>query len=199
MNDTTYYSPYSIGGLGNAYDPVSGIMTVTVDAPHGLSGPGLQTATNAVYNGTVGILTITTNGAHGYNTGDYVKIAEKSIVFKCAQDNNSSTHPYPRSTDPIFNKWVQITKKTSTQFSIQVLDSVPSTNTTDHTFVSAASSGILKANNVVAISTNAFTFTCELHLHFHFLLSLFICQKIYRDLWDYFFIRGKSCQKKSLY
>ena len=160
MNDTTYYSPYSIGGLGNAYDPVSGIMTVTVDAPHGLSGPGLQTATNAVYNGTVGILTITTNGAHGYNTGDYVKIAEKSIVFKCAQDNNSSTHPYPRSTDPIFNKWVQITKKTSTQFSIQVLDSVPSTNTTDHTFVSGTTSGILKANSTVGIGTSAFTFTC---------------------------------------
>ncbi len=160
MDGTTYFSPYSIGGLGNAYDPVSGIMTVTTTTPHGLSAAGLQTATAAVYNPHVGIMTITTNGSHGYNTGDYVKIAENSLTFTCAKDNNDSTHTYPRATDPIFNKWVQITKKTATQFSIQVLDSVPSTNTTDHTFVSGTTSGILKANNTVGIGTSAFTFTC---------------------------------------
>jgi len=160
MDSTTYFSPYSIGGLGNAYDPVSGIMTVTTTTPHGLSAAGLQTATAAIYNPHVGIMTITTNGSHGYNTGDYVKIAENSLTFTCAKDNNDSTHTYPRATDPIFNKWVQITKKTATQFSIQVLDSVPSTNTSDHTFVSGTTSGILKANNTVGIGTSAFTFTC---------------------------------------
>ena len=68
MDSTTYFSPYSIGGLGNAYDPVSGIMTVTTTTPHGVSAAGLQTATAAIYNPYVGIMTITTNGSHGYNT-----------------------------------------------------------------------------------------------------------------------------------
>jgi hypothetical protein len=160
IDSTTYFSPYSIGGLGNAYDPVSGIMTVTTTTPHGVSAAGLQTATAAIYNPYVGIMTITTNGSHGYNTGDYVKIAENSLTFTCAKDNNDSNHTYPRATDPIFNKWIQITKKTATQFSIQVLDSVPSTNTSDHTFVSGTVGGILKANNTVGIGTSAFTFTC---------------------------------------
>jgi len=162
MNGTTYYSPYSIGGLGNAYDPVSGIMTVTVDAPHGLSGPGLQTATNATYNGTVGILTITTNGAHGYSNGDYVKILEKSITFKCAQDNNSSNHSYPRSTDPIYNKWMPISNASGSTFEIQVLDSVPSTNITAHTFVSGTTSG----KQIVLLEL------VQVHLHLHVLRTV---------------------------
>ena len=161
VDDTTYYSPYSIGGLGNAYDPVSGILTVTVDNAHGMSAAGFQTATAAVYNPTVGIITITTASNHGYFVGNYVKIEENSLTFTCELDGNQTQHPYPRSTDPIFNKWVSIASTTVNTFAIQVLDSVPSTNTKDHTFVSAASSGILKANNVVAISTNAFTFTCD--------------------------------------
>ena len=161
VDDTTYYSPYSIGGLGNEYDPVSGILTVTVDNAHGMSAAGLQTATNAVYDPVVGIITITTNGAHGYSTGNYVKIEENSLTFTCAQDGDQTQHTYPRSSDPIFNKWIQIQNASGSTFEIQVLDSAPSTNTSVHTFVSGTVSGIQKANNVVAISTNAFTFTCD--------------------------------------
>ena len=174
-NEHTFVSAGSNGITANAggpftanaadYDPTSGILTVTTTASHSFSAAGFQTATNAVYNPVVGIVTITTTGNHGYSNGTYIKLAENSLTFKCAKDGNQSNHTYPRSTDPIFNKWIQISDVTSNTFEIQVLNSTPSTNTSVHTYVSAAASGIQKANNTVGIGTSTLTFTCAQDMH----------------------------------
>ena len=78
-------------------------------------------------------------------TDDYVKIADNSLVFTCAQDNNATNKSYPRSTDPISNKWTKITVSDANTFSVQTLATTPSTNTTVHTFVSAVANSVKRA------------------------------------------------------
>ena len=174
-NEHTFVSAVGSGITANAggpftanaadYDPVSGILTVTTTATHGFTSAGFQTATNAIYNPVVGIVTIITTGNHGYSNGDYVKLAENSLTFTCAKDGNQTNHSYPRRTDPIFNKWIQIADVTSNTFEIEVLNSTPSTDVSAHTYVSAAASGIQKANNTVGIGTSTLTFTCAQDMH----------------------------------
>ena len=64
------------------------------------------------YTPSTGVVTITagvlTNG-HGFSDGDYVKIKDHSITLTCTMDSNGSNHTYPRPSDPISGKWVQIT------------------------------------------------------------------------------------------
>ena len=103
-----------------------------------------HTATDAVYDPATGVITITTFSDHRMDNGDWIKLADDSLTFTCQQDNDATNHSYPRATDPISGKWIQIfdAVEVTNQFSIRVLDSVPSTNTTIHTFVSATANGI---------------------------------------------------------
>ena len=98
-----------------------------------------HTATDAAYNPTTGILTSTIND-HGMVSGDFVKIADDSLTFTCTE--GAGNHTYPRPTDPVSGAWLEISNVTSNTFDVQVLDALPSTNTTVHTFVSATSGGV---------------------------------------------------------
>ena len=125
-----------------------------------------HTATNALYNPTSGILTLTV-AAHGIKAGDWVKLDDDSLTFTCAQDGNGTNHTYPRSSDPISGRYVQVAAVTTDTFDIQVLDSAPSTNTTTHTFVSAAANGIKQKRDrsyntavpITAVETTVHTVT----------------------------------------
>ena len=64
------------------------------------------------------------------------------MTFTCAEDGDGSNHTYPRSTDPVSGKWLRIRNVTTDTFKVRVLDFIPSTNTTTHTFVSATSNGL---------------------------------------------------------
>ena len=143
------------------YDPQSGIMTVTTSSVHGFAAADVTSVSDATYNPTTGIVTLQTANAHGFSNGDYIKVAEKSLVFTCTQDDNSSEHPYPRKTDPIFNKWIQISNVTSNTFDIQVLLNLPSSNTTVHTLVSSEPNNIQKANNLVEFAQESIVFRCN--------------------------------------
>ena len=98
---------------------------------------------------------------HGFSVGDSIKIANDSITFTCTLDNNVSNHTYPRSTDPASNSWLPILNVTNNTFDVQVLAEIPSTNVTPHTFVSATSNGITKANDYVMIEENALSLQCN--------------------------------------
>ena len=143
------------------YDPKTGIMTVTTSAVHGFTASEVKSTLSAVYNPQVGIMTVTTTTAHGFSDGDYVKIAQDSIVFTCEQDAYKSEHSYPRRNDPINYKWVQISNTTVDKFDIQVLSSVPSTNISSHTFVSSLPNNIQKANNRVKFDIGSLVFQCN--------------------------------------
>ena len=91
---------------------------------------------------------VTTYG-HGLTNGDYIKLMDHSLTFTCAEDGNQTTHPYPRSTDPISDKWIEVVNVTTDTFEIQCLTTIPSSNETAHTFVSAYTNGIIKQDGVI--------------------------------------------------
>ena len=96
------------------YVPSTGALVLTV-ANHGLSGPTSHTITTARYNAIVGILTVTVP-SHGFSNGDQIKILDNALTFKCGMDGYASTHPYPRSTDPVSDQWIEISNKTTDTF-----------------------------------------------------------------------------------
>ena len=147
------------------YDPQSGIMTVTTSSVHGFTAADVTGISTASYNPTTGVLTLETASAHGFSNGDYIKIAEKSLIFTCAQDEDLTTHAYPRKTDPVYNKWVQISNITSTTFDVQVLVNLPSTNTTVHKLYDKEANNIQKANNLVEFAQESIVFTCNKDRH----------------------------------
>ena len=64
---------------------------------------------------------------------------------------------YPRSTDYASDRWLQVFDVTTNTFTVQVLDTIPSTNVDPHTFVSAVSNGIKKAVSTVELLTNHYS------------------------------------------
>ena len=111
------------------------------------------------YNPTTGYMTVQLN-AHKFVDTDKVYIKGESIVLTCAKDNHLTKHYYPRASDPIYNSWVPIYNVTTNTFDIQVLDKtpgadetnsdkIPSTNVTDHTFVSAHTNALKRKTGAV--------------------------------------------------
>ena len=96
------------------YTPSTGALVLTIPN-HGLSGPTSHTITTARYNAIVGILTITVP-SHGFANGDQIKILENALTFKCGMDGYASTHPYPRSKDPVNDQWIPINNVSTDSF-----------------------------------------------------------------------------------
>tara|TARA_B100000927_G_scaffold22412_1_gene17043 strand:- start:4022 stop:7666 length:3645 start_codon:yes stop_codon:yes gene_type:complete len=145
---------------GTTYNQDTGALVLDVNTTHGLSAATALTATTGTgWIPSTGILTVVTTAAHGLTTNDYVKFATESLTFSCTQDGNATNHAYPRQTDPVFNKWIQVTVTNATTFTCSV--GVSTTGDFTHTFVSATAGGVLKANDTVTIADNGVTFTCD--------------------------------------
>ena len=148
---------------------VRNVTTDTFEINVGVAGPNGQhthtfvpecklTPTSGAYNPTTGVMTITIPN-HGFVAGDEIKVDDNTFRFTCLEDFNTSYHDYPRATDPISGQWVKIYNVTTNTFDIQVLNSVPSTNTTAHTFISAVANSITrstikKQTGVITFNTN---------------------------------------------
>ena len=138
------------------------------------------TPTDVVYNPTTGVMTLTVND-HKFGNGDHIRLDDDSITFTCT--HGSGQKSYPRSTDPISGQWIPVSNVTDNTFDIQVLDAIPSTNTTPHTFISAETNcieravistggnyahtfvdalagGIEKATQLVRLQNNSLVFRC---------------------------------------
>jgi hypothetical protein len=137
------------------YDPLTGVMVVT-KASHGLAAASTKTATGATYNPNTGLLTVTSNN-HGIGNGTYIKFALNSFRFTCGQDSDATNHDYPRESDPVFNKWIQVSNSQTNTFDVNV---GTSENTSVHNFVSATTNGIQVASSSVGFATGAICFTC---------------------------------------
>jgi len=141
----------------STYDPNTGAMVLTIGSNNFLA-PTTHTASGGAYDPLTGIMTVTITN-HGFKVGDKVKFAVGAISFSCTHGSGGTT-AYPRSTDPIANKWVTIANVTANTFDVQVLDTVPSTNTTPHTYQSAAADAISYARSTVKIATNSIIYSC---------------------------------------
>ena len=107
-----------------------------------------HTPTDAAYDPSTGIVTLTLNN-HGFTNGTKVRMADNALKMSCAFGGASgpaAEKTYPRSTDPISGKFIEVSNVQTNTFDIQVLDtlngSVPSTNTDAHTFVSFETRGL---------------------------------------------------------
>ena len=144
------------------YDPASGSMVLTIGSGHGLSAPTTHTASTATYDPNTGLMVVTIN-SHGFVNGDQVKFADSSITFSCAfggATGAAAEKAYPRSTDYASDRWLQVFDVTANTFTVQILDTIPSTNVDTHTFVSAVSNGIKKAVSTVRIANESLQFSC---------------------------------------
>ena len=101
------------------------------------------TPTGADYDPSTGVMTVTHGGGAGaFVNGDQVKFDDNAIVFTCAA--GGGTHAYPRPGDPASGRWLTIWNADDTTFKVQVLDTIPSTNTSVHVFSSAVNNGTKK-------------------------------------------------------
>jgi hypothetical protein len=105
-----------------------------------------MTPTNALYTASNGTLVLTIPG-HELSSSDKLAIADNSLTFTCAQDNNQTQHTYPRSTDPISGIVVPIVSISGDNVTINVSAS-PSGQQYDHTFVSSLANSVGKYNDV---------------------------------------------------
>ena len=106
------------------------------------------TVSNASYAPTTGVLTLTVT-SHGFSNGDLVRIVGESLIFTCAKDNHATQHSYPRPSDPVNNRWLEVANKTTNTFTVNV---TPSSNTSAHTFVSASDDGLIKHNGTITVN-----------------------------------------------
>jgi len=154
------------------YTGSTGKLVLTI-GNHSLNGSSSLTITDADYDPVSGIMTMTTSGfPHLMSNGDRVKIADNSIIFRCDQDGFSSDHSYPRTAvhkgsgvveaDPASNKWLPVFNVTTNTFAVRVVDEIPSTNVTAHTFQSATAGGITRAGESIRIADDSLAFTCSM-------------------------------------
>ena len=150
------------------YDPVTGKLVLINLSHNNITYNTATAGAGTTYNGTVGIMTVTLTASPSpaLANDQLVLIEDESIIFTCGKDNHATEHKYPRPSDPVSGKWVPISNVTGGDtFEIDVLNVVPSTNVSDHLFVSADPNGVKRSSNTISISNNAFTFTCSKDYH----------------------------------
>ena len=146
-------------GPGTTYDPNTGLVVLNI-GPHNLVAEKKFTPiTGTTYNPSTGIMSVK-HVNHGLIVGDQIRIAPGAVTFTCLEDSNATNHAYPRTSDPIANKVIEVLAVTNDTFDVQVLDNVPSTNTTAHTFVSAVANSITKAGHSIKLAADSLKFTC---------------------------------------
>ena len=127
-----------------------------------ISAVGTTTAnitTGTTYVASTGVLTVKSTG-HGLSAGNMIQIATDSLTFTCTMDSNATQHTYPRTNHDIASgRWFEINNKTANTFEINVGGS---SYTGTHTFVSAASNGVIRAGDEIYIAPDSLTFTCTL-------------------------------------
>ena len=134
--DRVFYAPRDISGV--LYDNTTGITTVTTSTAHGLSngeeiivsgiaftcdysGSGPVNISNVEYNNVTGIMTVTTSNAHNLSTsGQKSDVLLTGIGMTCNLDGGSSTHVYPRTTDPAYCGTPVLAVNSATEFEVNV-------------------------------------------------------------------------------
>jgi hypothetical protein len=123
-----------------------------------------RTPESASYDSSTGILTIDLS-EHGWINDDWVKLEDNALTFTCTKDSNATNHSYPRSTDPISGKFIQISNVTTNTFDMNVGIS-PAGEQYTHNFVSAVTNSLKKKRdrhdtplNITDIDTTAGTIT----------------------------------------
>jgi hypothetical protein len=101
---------------------------------------------------------VLTLGQHGLGIGRGITIANESLVFTCAQDNNQTTHAYPRATDPASGTSRTITAVSESQHTVSNATYTPSTGV----MVVTSTGHGFSDGDYVKFDDDSLTFTCSL-------------------------------------
>ena len=63
---------------------------------------------------------VITAASHGLSNGDKIIITNNSLTFTCDKDNHFSQHSYPRTTDPVSGKEIEVSGVTADTFTVNV-------------------------------------------------------------------------------
>ncbi len=80
----------------------------------------IQVLKGTTYDSVTGILSVTAAAAHGLSNGNNITIDQGSLVFKCSQDNYTDEKKYPRVSDPAYNQNLAVTVVNTTKFTVNV-------------------------------------------------------------------------------
>jgi len=146
--------PYSVRSI-----PLTAVTDTTLTFNVGVSAANKYfTPTSASYNALTGDMVVTV-GQHGLGVGRSVTLASASIAFTCDQDNNATTHSYPRSgSDPYAGKSIVIT---SVGTSSHTITNAPYNSSTGVVTLTVAGHGFSNGD-YIKISDNSLTYTCVL-------------------------------------
>ena len=105
-----------------------------------------HTPTAGTFAPTTGVMELTI-GSHNLVAGRKIKIAPYSLTFTCSQDSHATTHTYPRTTDPYYNKDITITSVTSTTIVFNIGTTTAGNYT--HNFISASNDAVYTSDSDV--------------------------------------------------
>jgi len=124
----------------------SGQSITIVDVPY-----TSHTPTDAPYNASTGIVTFEVNG-HGLESGNYIMVEDGSLTYTCDLDDNTVQKSYPRAGyDYPSNRWLIVTVVDANHFTVDI---GPSSDTSDHTFVSASTNALRFQGNTIVINAS---------------------------------------------
>ena len=112
----------------------------------------LFTPTDATYDPLTGIM-VATIGTHGLEVGNFIIIDEEGLTFSCPTSDIDPTPiniSHPRSTDPYFNRPIQILEVDATTITMDVGTAGGYAGV--HTFVSATTGAVKKSTSPVIAS-----------------------------------------------
>ena len=133
-------------------------------------GASYHKATDGDYSPDTGIIKLTVPN-HGFAEGDKVQIADGSLTFTCAMDNNATEHSYPRTTDEASGKWLTISDVEVDTFKVDVGQAGLNSQYTPTNGSYDASSGeltltigthTLAVGDGIVIADDSLSFTCTM-------------------------------------
>ena len=144
-----------------SYNTITGDMTCTLNG-HGLKTTRTLSPTFAKFDPTTGDMEIYSVN-HGITDGESVKLADGAVTFRCAKDQFSSTHPYPRSSDPASDQFLVVKHASQNRFTVNVGTGETGgaiSDQSEHRFQASVPNSITVAPNMVKFDQDAITFTC---------------------------------------
>ena len=152
------YPRAAIDYISGRSTPIIATTAETITVNVGVAGANVQfTPTDATYNPNTGDMVLTL-GQHGLGVGRGIVIADNSLVFTCAQDNNQTNHSYPRATDPASGTSRTITAVGESQHTVSNATYTPSTGV----MVVTSNGHGFSDGDYVKFDDNSLTFTCSL-------------------------------------
>ena len=150
----------------------TGLLNMTLDRKHQFRTESIHSVTGGSYDGQTGLMRLTI-ADHGFSNGDYVKIADGGVSFTCSMDDHATVHAYPRSSDQMSGKWMDVRNSSKDSFDVFVgrTPAIPFTigaatfDPTTGLMVATVGNHNLKAGHSVRLSKESIVFTCYLDAH----------------------------------